>query len=165
MQKPVLSTYTNYREYLKDYFEYRREQSAGHIRPYSYSDFSAGADIKSPNYLKLIIQGERNLSVDMCKKFGRALRLDKADQIEFEALVFYGQENDSLVRNKYLKQLSEIRSQKALDAGTIDAATWEKVPGWLSWVLYALIDQENVNFTPDALKKILRNQVTEKQIT
>jgi uncharacterized protein (TIGR02147 family) len=165
MEKPALSTYTNFRDYLKDVFEYRRKQSEGHLRPYSYSDFSAAADIRSPNYLKLIIQGERNMSLDMCKKFGRALKFDKAEQAEFEALVFYGQEKDSLQRNKYLKQLSEIRSQNALDDGSIDAETWEKVPGWLAWVLYALIDQENVIFRPDVLKKILRNQVTEKQIS
>lgn len=165
MDTPLLSTYTDYRAYLKDYFEYRVHQSKGSFRPYSYSDFSAAADIKSPNYLKLIIQGERNLSLDMCKKFGRALKLDKAQQEEFEALVLYGQEKDPLQRNRYLKQLSEIRSQKALDEGQIDAETWEKVPGWLSWVLYAMIDQENVSFTPEHLKKQLRQHVSEKQIS
>src|SRR5690606_14467667 len=87
-----------------------------------------------------------------------------AQQEEFEALVLYGQEKDPLQRNKYLKHLSELRSQKALDQGEIDAETWEKVPGWLSWVLYAMIDQENVKFTPEELKKRLRHHVTEKQI-
>jgi len=164
MEKPALSAYTNYREYLKDVFEYRRKKTEGQLRPYSYSDFSAAADIRSPNYLKLIIQGERNLSLDMCKKFGRALKFDKAEQAEFEALVFYGQEKDSLGRNQHLKQLSEIRSQNALNAGSIDAETWEKVPGWLSWVLYSLIDQKGVLFTAQALKKILRHKVTEKEI-
>ncbi len=164
MEKPVLSTYTNYRDYLRDVFEYRRKRTEGQLRPYSYSDFSAAADIRSPNYLKMIIQGDRNMSLDMCKKFGRALRFDKTEQAEFEALVFYGQEKDPLQRNKYLKQLSEIRSQNALASGAIDAETWEKVPGWLSWVLYALIDQEGVNFTSENLKNLLRHRVTDKQI-
>lgn len=164
MEKPQLSTYTDYRAFLKDYFEFRVHESKGHFRPFSYSDFSAAADIKSPNYLKLIIQGERNLSLDMAKKFGRALKLDKAQQTEFEALVFYGQEKDPLQRNKFLKQLSEIRSQKALDDGEFDQETWDKVPGWLSWVLYAMIDQENISFNPEMLKKSLRHHVTEKQI-
>jgi uncharacterized protein (TIGR02147 family) len=162
--KPVLSTYVDFREYLKDYFEYRKKQTEAQLRPYSYSDFSAAADIKSPHYLKMIIAGDRNLSLDMCKKFGRAMKLDKLEQVEFETLVFYGQEKDPLQRNQFLKQLSEIRSQNALKDGQFDQETWDKVPGWLSWVLYAMIDQENATFTPEDLKRALRPQVSEKQI-
>lgn len=164
MDKPSLSTYTDYREYLRDFFEYRKKQTAAQLRPYSYSDFSAAADIKSPAYLKLIIEGARNLSPDMCKKFGRALRLDKEQQAEFDVLVSYSQEKDPFQRNKHLKLLSEIRSEQALAHGEIDADIWEKVPGWLSWLLYAMIDQHGANFAPASLKKLLRHQVTEKQI-
>lgn len=164
MEKPVLSTYTDYRAYLNDHFEYRRFETRHQLRPFSYSDFSAAADIRSPNYLKLIIAGERNLSPDMCKKFGRALRLEKAELIEFETLVSYNQASDPLERNNALKNLSELRSQKALDAGDIDLETWEKVPGWLSWVIYALIDQTNIQFSIDHLKKVLRQKASEKDI-
>lgn len=164
MEKPVLSTYTDYRAYLNDHFEYRRYESRHQLRPFSYSDFSAAADIRSPNYLKLIIAGERNLSSDMCKKFGRALRLEKAELVEFETLVSYNQASDPLERNNALKTLSELRSQNALDAGEIDLETWEKVPGWLSWVIYALIDQTNIQFSIDHLKKVLRQKASEKDI-
>lgn len=164
MEKPILSAYTDFREYLKDYFAHRRHLTARDLRPYSYSDFSAAADIKSPNYLKMIILGQRNLSPDMVKKFAKALKLDKQQQEEFEFLVLYGQEKDPLTRNKFLKKLCEIRSTNALDQGQIDEVTWEKVPSWLSWVLYAMIDQEGVSFDPASLKKYLRNVSSEKQI-
>lgn len=164
MEKPVLSTYTDYRLYLNDHFEYRRHETRHQLRPFSYSDFSAAADIKSPNYLKLIIAGERNLSPDMCKKFGRALRFEKAELTEFETLVSYNQASDPLERNSALKALSELRAQNSLDAGEIDVETWEKVPGWLSWVIYALIDQTNIRFSVDHLKKVLRQKATDKEI-
>lgn len=164
MERPVLSIYTDYRAFLNDYFEFRRHETRHQLRPFSYSDFSAAADIRSPNYLKLIISGDRNLSPDMCKKFGRALRLEKADQEEFEILVAYNQAVDPLERNNSLKTLSEMRSQKSLDAGDIDQTTWEKVPGWLSWVIYALIDQANIEFSIEHLKKVLRHKASEKSI-
>lgn len=164
MEKPVLGTYTDYRLYLNDHFEFRRHETRHQLRPFSYSDFSAAADIRSPNYLKLIISGERNLSLDMCKKFGRALRLEKPEQEEFETLVAYNQAADPLERNQSLKTLSELRSQRSLDAGDIDQETWDKVPGWLSWVIYALIDQANIEFSIDHLKKVLRQTATEKNI-
>lgn len=164
MEKPALSTYTDYRLYLSDFFEFKRFETRDQLRPYSYSDFSAAADIKSPNYLKLIISGERNLSPEMCKKFGRALRLEKQDIIEFETLVNYNQSSDPQARNYALKQLSEFRSQRALNSGAIDAETWEKVPGWLSWLIYALIDQAHIEFTVDHLKKVLRQKASDKDI-
>lgn len=164
MEKPILSTYTDYRLYLSDHFEFRRYETRTSLRPFSYSDFSAAADIRSPNYLKLIITGERNLSSDMCKKFGRALRLEKHDLIEFEALVHYNQATDPLERNSALKALSELRAQKALDSGDIDSETWQKVPGWLSWVIYALVDQTNIRFTISHLKAVLRQRTSEKEI-
>lgn len=164
MERPVLSTYTDYRLFLNDHFEFRRYETRHQLRPFSYSDFSAAADIRSPNYLKLIISGDRNLSPDMCKKFGRALRLEKVELEEFETLVSYNQAADPLERNNSLKALSELRSQRSLDAGEIDQATWEKVPGWLSWVIYALIDQAHIEFSIDHLKKVLRQKASEKNI-
>lgn len=164
MDRPVLSTYTDYRSYLNDYFEFRRFETRTQLRPFSYSDFSAAADIRSPNYLKLIISGERNLSPDMCKKFAKALKLDKNDLTEFEILVRYNQAADAQERNYTLKLLSEYRAERALASGSIDAETWEKVPGWLSWLIYALIDQSHIRFTVDHLKKVLRQRTPDKDI-
>jgi hypothetical protein len=39
-----------------------------------------------------------------------------------------------------------VRQQ--LKSGEIKAETWDKVPGWVTWVLYALTDQTNVDFSP-----------------
>ncbi|MCB9073311.1 MAG: TIGR02147 family protein [Bdellovibrionaceae bacterium] len=164
MERPLLSTYTDYRQYLNDFFTHRRFETRQQLRPYTYSDFSAAADIRSPNYLKLIINGDRNLSPEMARKFSRALKLEKSEVAEFEALVEFNQAKEPLLRNNALKKLSEIRAQQALDAGDIDSETWEKVPGWLSWVIYALIDQANITFTLEHLKQILRGRASEKDI-
>ena len=70
---PKLGAYTDYRLYLKDFYEYKRALTKTSLRPYSYATFAASADIKSPNYLKLIIDGQRNLSREMAVKFARAM--------------------------------------------------------------------------------------------
>ncbi len=161
---PLLSTYTDFRKYLSDFYKFKKRTESGGIRAYTYSNFSAAADIKSPNYLKLIIEGKRNLSDDMMKKFSKALKLNKADTEEFIALVKYGQATDPLQKNSFLKELSEIRSKRALQAGEIDQETWDQVPDWIAWVIYAMIDQKDVGFAPKDLKKLFRSHVTEDQI-
>ena len=109
--QPGLGEYTDFRQYLKDVYNWRRQHESTGFRPYSYSTFSAAADIKSPNYLKLIIEGRRNISEDMINRFARALRLQKNEIEEFRALVRYGQATEPIERNQYLKELADLRAQ------------------------------------------------------
>jgi len=153
---PVLGEYTDYRLYLKDIYNYRRQTESTGLRLYSYSTFSAAADIKSPNYLKLIIEGRRNLSDDMIGRFAKALRLARPEVEEFRALVRYTQATQPIERNQYLKELADLRAQRAFAAGQINERSWAKVPGWIGWVLYAMTEQANVNFDPQALAKLFR---------
>ncbi|MCB0414587.1 MAG: TIGR02147 family protein, partial [Bdellovibrionales bacterium] len=85
VKPPKLQTYTDYREYLQDFYQYKKKLFKNEIRGYTYAHFSAAANIKSPNYLKLIIDGKRNLSKEMIQKFSRALELNKEDSLEFKA--------------------------------------------------------------------------------
>ncbi|MCJ8275322.1 MAG: TIGR02147 family protein, partial [Bdellovibrionales bacterium] len=162
--EPTLSQYVDYRDYLADFFAHRVKATSDRLRPYSYSDFSAAANIKSPNYLKLIIEGKRNLSPEMCGKFSRALKHNRSETKEFELLVAYCQEKDPLKRNSSLKDLSEFRAKKSMAAGEINTETWDQVSNWLVWVLYAMVDQEGVDFSPASLRKLMRGQVNEGQI-
>ena len=161
---PSLSSYTDYRQYLRDWYEFKKRESRTSIRSYSYATFSAAADIKSPNYLKLIIEGQRNLSSDMVKKFARALQLSREATLEFEVLVLYGQAKDPLERNRFLKDLADIRVKKQLKNGEIKAETWEKVPSWVAWVLHALADQEGADFSIESLQELMRGRANREEI-
>ncbi|AFY03266.1 DUF4423 domain-containing protein [Bdellovibrio bacteriovorus] len=161
---PVLSDYMNYRQFLADFYLYKRKASKGSLRAYTYAVFSAAANIKSPNYLKMIIEGKRNLSDDMIGKFGKALGFMKDQTEEFRLLVQFTQAMDPAERNMYLKKLSEHRVAGKLKSGEIDRKTWEKVPNWVAWIIYAMIDQDGVSFDTATLKKLLRGKASEDEI-
>jgi uncharacterized protein YjiS (DUF1127 family) len=161
---PALGEYTDFRHYLKDVYDHRRVTEGTGLRAYSYSTFSAAADIKSPNYLKLIIEGRRNLSDDMISRFAKALRLNRSETEEFRALVRYGQASQPIERNQYLKELADLRAQRAFESGQINQRSWEKVPGWIGWVLYAMADQANVDFDPQALQRLFRAKAGSEDI-
>jgi uncharacterized protein (TIGR02147 family) len=164
LTSPQVSDYTDYRLFLARYFEYRQKISAGDLRPYNYAAFSAAANIKSPNYLKMIIEGRRNLSDEMALKFAKALGLNKEQSEDFQLLVAYGQATDPADRNMVLKKLSEHRVQAKLKSGEIDRKTWEKVPNWAAWVIYAMVDQEGVRYDSKTLKDLLRGKASENEI-
>lgn len=161
---PVLSDYMNYRQFLGDFYLYKRKASKGSLRAYTYAVFSAAANIKSPNYLKMIIEGKRNLSDDMIGKFGKALGFMKDQTEEFRLLVQFTQAMDPAERNMYLKKLSEHRVAGKLKSGEIDRKTWEKVPNWVAWIIYAMIDQDGVSFDTATLKNLLRGKASEDEI-
>ncbi|MFZ4404036.1 MAG: TIGR02147 family protein [Pseudobdellovibrionaceae bacterium] len=162
---PILSSYMNFRNYLQDYYLYKKKCTENQIRPYNYAVFSAAADIKSPNYLKLIISGKRNLSDDMIAKFARALGFNKDLSIEFTHLVHFCQATDPADRNYFLKKLCEHRFEQKLYSGEIDRKTWDKIPNWIAWILYAMIDQAGVEFDPDQLRQLLKNKASEDEIS
>lgn len=164
IEAPKLAVYTDYRAYLRDFYEFKREQTKYDLRPYSYATFAAAADIKSPNYLKLIIDGQRNLSRDMALKFARALQLNKPESEEFSALVDFTQAIEPIERNRYLKILGDLRVSQQLKSGEINVDTWEKIPSWITWVLYALCEQKGVNFEPEALFELLRGKARIEEI-
>lgn len=161
---PKLGVYTDYRQYLRDFYEFKRQQTRTSLRPYSYATFAASADIKSPNYLKLIIDGQRNLSREMALKFARALSLNRDEIEEFVALVDFTQATEPLERNRYLKVLADLRVRQQLRAGEINAETWAKVPSWVTWVLYALTEQKDVRYEPDSLFEILRGKARPEEL-
>jgi len=161
---PKIGAYTDYRQFLKDFYEFKRVQTRMSVRPYSYATFAASADIKSPNYLKLIIDGQRNLSREMSVKFGKAIGLSKDEMEEWMALVEFTQATEPLERNRHLKVLADLRVRQQLKSGEIKAETWEKVPSWVTWVLYALADQKNISFAPEHLFEVMRGKARPEEI-
>lgn len=164
IKEPQVGDYLNYRDFLRSFYLYKREITKSHLRRYNYSYFSAAADIKSPNYLRLVIEGQRNLSEEMAYRFAKAMQLNKENSDEFVLLVLYNQETDPSLRNQYLKNLSDFRLSKSLKQGVIDKKTNERIPNWIGWILFTLLDQEGANYSIANLKHLLRNKASETEI-
>jgi len=163
-QAPNVTEYMDYRKYLADFYAFRREQTKKDLRPYNYQMFSAAANIKSPQYLRLIIDGKRNLSDDMIGKFSKALHLNREHTEELKSLVHYTQATDPSERNRFLKDLMEKRVSQKIKSGEIDSKAFEKIPGWVAWILYSMTDVKGVNFEISQLKQLLGEKATQDEI-
>ena len=164
VEPPVVTDFMNYREFLQKYFDYKQTLTRNSLRPYSWSDFSAAADLKSPNYLRMVIEGQRNLSIKMAERFGFAMQLSRRQVDEFRTLVQYNQATDPAERNHFLKELNQIRLQNKLKSGDIRKEDWQKWPDWVGWVLYAMIDQKGVQANPVWIRKLMREKVSLEEL-
>jgi len=94
--------YLDYRAYLRDHYVDRKANGRG----FSFRAFSRRAGLKSPNYLKLVMDGERNLSAPMAEKFAVGCGHSDEETRYFVALVGFNQAASSTDRNTYYEQLT-----------------------------------------------------------
>jgi uncharacterized protein (TIGR02147 family) len=94
--------YLDFRAFLRDYYNARKTSGRG----FSYRSFSRRAGLKSPNYLKLVIDRERNLSADMAERFARACGLKGDEARYFSDLVAFGQASTLVERNQHYARLT-----------------------------------------------------------
>jgi uncharacterized protein (TIGR02147 family) len=100
--------YLDYRSFLRDwYIEHNRDG-----RTLSYRAFARRAGLKSPNYLKLVIDGARNLSSKMAEQFAKALGLEGEPASYFVDLVAFNQASTQKERNRQYSRLTSFRSYK-----------------------------------------------------
>jgi uncharacterized protein (TIGR02147 family) len=83
----VIFKYIDYRSFLADFYKEKKRLT----RYFSYRYFAQRAGIKSPVFLKQVIDGERNLTRQMIEKFILALNLNKKEGTFFKNLVLFNQ--------------------------------------------------------------------------
>lgn len=101
---PDVFNFLDHREYLRSYYNYTKRQ-----RGFSYRAFSRRAKLNSPNYLKLVIDGERNLTKAMARRFAAACGLQIEAALYFQLLVGFNQARTVDERNKWYRRLKRIR--------------------------------------------------------
>lgn len=114
--------YRDYRLFLADYYEARKAKG------FSYRAFSQAAGLGAPNYLKLVIEGQRNLAPEMAERFAAACALSNEAADYFAALVQFNQAKGAAERNETYARLRAFRRyRKAQKLDVAEAAyhsTW-----------------------------------------
>lgn len=120
--------YLDYRDFLRE--SWQRMQSKS--RRYSYRWFSRKAGLGSPSYLKLVMDGDRNLTDDTAGRFAHAFDLDEQEARYFAALVRMNQAGSTEERSRWFEELSSVpryRATRRLDRSQYDYfALWYCVP-------------------------------------
>jgi uncharacterized protein (TIGR02147 family) len=99
--------YLDYRAFLRDYYLEKKDR-----RGLSYRAFSRRAGLRSPNYLKLVIDGERNLSDEMAARFAKAVGLEGDAAAYFGELVRFSQAKTTPERNDSYARLTGYRGYR-----------------------------------------------------
>jgi uncharacterized protein (TIGR02147 family) len=103
--KPNIYGFFNYREYLSALFNYHKAM----YPVFSHRFIVSKAGFKSPNSLKNVIDGERNLSLEGAERFAEAFKLEKKERIFFIALVKFNTAKSQVEKERFLAELIKLR--------------------------------------------------------
>jgi uncharacterized protein (TIGR02147 family) len=111
-----LETYTDYRLYLRDFYEDRKKR----IPVFSYRYFCIKAGIKSPALFQEIVAGKRNLTSKTIPRFIKGLDLNPIDAQYFTALVRFNQSKNMHEKTQYLDLMNGLKRKVPRDVVPID---------------------------------------------
>jgi uncharacterized protein (TIGR02147 family) len=103
-KSPDVFDYLDYRAFLRDYYVEKKRS-----RGLSFRGFSKRAGLGSPNYLKLVMDGQRNLAPAMAARFARAAGLEGDAARYFAELVLFNQAKTGAERNQSYAKITGFR--------------------------------------------------------
>ena len=126
--------YQNFRIYVRDFYTERKLASG-----FTWRDFAKLAGYSSPVFLKLVCDGQANLSEVGIERVANAMGLVGADLQYFRALVNFNQEKDSAKKKDFFKELRAIAKENEMTL--VGEDQYDYYESWINPVLRELVPQ------------------------
>jgi len=125
---------------------------------FSYRNFSRRAGFSSPNFLKLVIEGKRNLTNASIAKVAKGFSLKKTERDYFENLVFMNQASDHDEKNYYYQKMMSLKTWSI--AKKLDQAHYDYFSKWYYPAIRELIMFEDRRLDSSRIASMLNPRVT-----
>lgn len=152
-----LFSYQDYRQYLRDFYAEEKKRNP----KFSFRYFARIAGLPSFNYLKLIMDGKRNLTPFYIKKFVKGLKLNGFGTTYFETLIQMNQSRDPLIQKECFKKLIRIiRGANGLEVPRDKEEIYDK---WYHWAIREMTLLPDFKEDPEWISKQLKGSITPTQ--
>ncbi len=98
---PNIFNYLDYREFLEDFYD---EKKSGNPH-FSFQVFASQAGFRSKSFIKLVIDGKKNLTAESIERLNKSLKLGDKQFAYFKDLVEFNQATSSQVQNFLMEKL------------------------------------------------------------
>lgn len=151
-------TYLDYRRFLKERFiELKRER-----KTFSYRNFNRKAGFKSSGYLKLVMDGKRNLAPEGMYKVCRGLGFSREESRYFENLVKMNQAGSHEEKDYHFKELTKTPAAKT--ANSIAVSQYKLFAHWYYVAILEMIRLDNFDEDPKWISKRLSPTVSPAKV-
>lgn len=150
-------SYRDYRHFLADSYRIRKNSEYG----FSFRSFARRVGSAAPNYLKLVMDGQRNLTPQMAARFASALGLKNESADYFCDLVAFNQASSTLERERSYQRLARHRRYKK--AFRLDAAHAEYHSEWYIPAIRELVGCAGFREDPKWIARRLKPSISARQ--
>jgi uncharacterized protein (TIGR02147 family) len=158
--------YHDYRAFLSDLYKVKKKKG------FSYRAFSRTAGLGAPNYLKLVIEGQRNLTPTMAQRFAEACALSGDAAEYFQRLVEFNQASTAEQRSAGFTSISgfdRYRRAHRLELAhaayystwylpaireLVSSPTFDEEPEWIAHQLWPAIKPSEARSALDVLLEL-----------
>lgn len=128
---------------------------------FSYRQFSRRAGFASPNYLKLVTDGKRNLAVKAIPQFAKALQLNDVETEYLQELVLFAHAKTDHQRNLHYQRLRQKQGGSPL--GDLSKDQYELYSQWYILPIRELIGMPDFREDPHWISQRLYPNIRPKQ--
>jgi uncharacterized protein (TIGR02147 family) len=154
---PAVYEYVDYRQFLRDHFAANKKLK----KQYSFRFFARQAGLSSSNFLKLVMDGKRNLGPPTIAKFVTALKLDAEAATFFADLVALDQAQTVTERNRAFERVAANRRFRA--ARRLDGPLFKYLTHWYYPAVRELAGRADFRDDPAWIAKALMPRITVRQ--
>lgn len=146
---PSIYDFLDYRQFLRAWYEAEKNR----LPAFSYRYFARKAGFSSPNFLKLVIDGDRNLSPESVDRFATALKFTQDEERFFRDLVAYNQARNLSEKNLLFDRV--IASKRFQEWRKLDSSLLEYLRHWYYPAIRELAALPDFQARPDWIRKRL----------
>jgi uncharacterized protein (TIGR02147 family) len=154
---PNIFQYLNYREYLEDFYDEKKNENDA----FSYQNFANRAGFKSKSFIKLVIDGKKNLSPESATKINNVLKLSDKAFSYFNDLVAFSQAKTLQLRNYYFERLSSYNRRNK--ARLIQQQQYELFSKWYHSTVREIVQHARWNGDYARLGRLLKPNLTARK--
>lgn len=147
-------TYSDHKLLLYDLFILWQER----VRRLTFRKFSRLAGFSAPNYLKLIIDGKRNISPEGLRKLLHFFEFNKRESYYFENLVLMNQAQTHTQKNFYYHKLGKTPGYTLMRKG--DVRIFDYYAHWYYPAIRELVSLNEFSANPDWIAQQLTPPIT-----
>lgn len=153
-----ITKYRCYREFINDWFINKKMS-----RSFSYRQFSSQLGLSSPNYMQLVIKGERNLSLELASKLSELMKLTLTESDFFIGLIEYSHCSDAAEKLALEKRL--LRNSRKIKTNVLQEMQIEILQSWQHMLVRELIFLPTFKLCPDWICQITDHLITFDEAT
>lgn len=154
----LIFNYTDYRKYLSDYFEQSKVKNPS----FSHRSFCKLLGFTSPNYIKLLISGQRNLAPKSAFKIAERLGLKKKECDFFLTLVEFNQAETHEEKVRVYEKIAFFKSYQQVK--NIDIQYYHYFSHWYYPAIREMIFLPDFREDVRWIKARLCDEVSEEEI-